>query len=355
MQRVDRVRERLAVHKLDALIVSSSVNLRYLFGFTGSNAIALITDGLSFFITDRRYGEQSHKEVSCGEIIIAKKELLAELQAVPAMKAGLRIGIEAASLTVKEFSLLKKTFPGMKFLASERIVEGVASVKEAEEIAAIRKAAKICGSVFMEIQPLIRRGVSELDISAEISYRTRRYGSEKDPFEPIVASGERSALPHGISSSKKIQTGESVVIDFGAVFNGYAADTTRTFILGEPTEKQSNMAKAVLAALEKSEKAAKPGLIGWQLDAVARKSLEHDGLGKYFMHSLGHGLGLNVHEIPRLGENSQDKLVPGNVMTLEPGVYIPGYGGVRVEDDFLVTETGVENLSPFQREVLCVG
>lgn len=354
LRRVDRVRERLAAHNLDALLVSSPTNIRYLFGFTGSNAIALITSDPCFFITDRRYAQQSQQQVTQASICIAQNDLFAELANIPFIRPGMRIGIEAAYLTVKQYNALRKQFPNVKLLASERIVEGIASVKDADEIASIRKAADICKRVFEEVYSLLKPGISELEISAEISYRTRRLGSEKDAFEPIVASGRRSALPHGISSQKTISAAELVIIDFGAVVNGYAADLTRTVVVGKMTEKQRHLARAVLDALTHAESAAKPGMTGWQLDAVARDTLKGHGLGEYFQHSLGHGLGLNVHELPRLGETSQDVLQPGQVFTLEPGVYLPDVGGVRIEDDFLMTKHGVENLSAFNREVVCV-
>jgi len=315
----------------------------------------MITSDLSFFITDRRYTQQAHQEVQHAEIIIAQHELTAELPKIAVLGPGTKLGVEAAHLSIKAFKELKGYLLGVKIVASERIVEAIICTKTPDEVAHIRQAADICGKVFDEILALLKPGVRELDISAEISYRTRRYGSEQDPFEPIVASGQRSALPHGISSAKTLAAGELLIIDFGAVVHGYAADCTRTAVLGDLDEKQRDLTTAVLRALEAAESVARPGLTGHQVDEVARNSLKEAGYGAYFQHSLGHGLGLDVHESPRLGEKSRDVLQPGNVVTLEPGVYLPDYGGVRIEDDYLITESGVENLSPFPREVVCVG
>ncbi|MFQ5676604.1 MAG: M24 family metallopeptidase [bacterium] len=353
--RIARVRARLDHHKLDALLVSSPVNVRYLFGFTGSNSLALITHDLSFFITDRRYIQQSEQQVQNAKIIIAKKDLISELKNIEPLPSGLKIGFESLHLRVKDYLELKKALPQLKLIGSERIVEGIASIKEPDEIENIRQAAAICSQVFADVLALIKPGISELDVSAEVSYRTRKLGSERDPFEPIVASGKRSALPHGISTSQKLSAGDLIIVDFGAVVNGYAADITRTVVLGELTPKQREMAEVVSQALEAAEAAARPGGTGKQLDEVARNYIRERGFGDLFQHSLGHGLGLDVHELPRIGEFSNDPIAAGNVITLEPGLYDAEHGGVRIEDDFVVTNSGVENLTPFSREVVSLG
>jgi len=353
--RIEKLRERLAHFQLDALLITSLTNIRYLFGFTGSNAIALSTSDQAFFVTDRRYIQQAQSQVRTAEILIGLQDLFAELKKANVLRAGLRLGFEAMHLTAKNYFHLQKTFAGVKLIASERIVERLASVKESEEMASIKKAAEICRDVYPEILALIKPGISELEISAEISYRTRRRGSERDPFEPIVASGWRSALPHGVSSNKIVEESDLVILDFGAVVNGYAADFTRTVVIGEPSNKQKEVAAAVEEALHISAAAAKPGMIGKNLDAVARDFLKQRGYADCFQHSLGHGLGLDVHGLPRIGELSDDPLEVGNVLALEPGVYLPKLGGVRIEDDFVLTETGLENLSPFPRELARVG
>lgn len=353
-QRLETTKKRVRQLKLDAFLVTSLVNVRYLFGFTGSNALVLVTPDHSFFVTDRRYTQQSKEQVREAEIIICKKDLLGELTKTKALQPGITLGFEALDLNVKNYLQLRKKFPEVKLMASERVVERVASIKEAAEVNNVKSAAKICLKTFEEVVKKIRPGMSELEISAELSYRTMLGGSERDPFEPIVASGFRSALPHGVSSSKKLQPGDLVIVDFGAVVNGYAADFTRTLVLGEPSSRQSEMADAVHSALAVSEQSARPGMSGKELDQVAREHLQKKGYGEFFQHSLGHGLGLEVHGLPRIGERSQDPLEVGNVITLEPGVYLPEVGGIRIEDDFLMTQQGLENLTPFPRELICV-
>ncbi|MCG8603934.1 Xaa-Pro peptidase family protein [bacterium] len=354
-QRIDKLRKRIEELKLDAFLVTSLVNIRYLFGFTGSNAIALITSDLSFFVTDRRYVTQSQQEVQQAEILIAQRDLIGELKKtnVPLLRG--KLGFEALNLTVKNYTEIKKAFPDTKLIAAERVVESIASVKDSSEIENVRAGGRICGKVIAEIIEVIQPGVSELDISAELSYRTRLHGSERDPFEPIVASGLRSALPHGISSPQKLQNGDLIIIDFGAVVNGYASDVTRTMVLGQPSQKQTEMLNVVLGALTTAEQSCKPGMTGKALDRVARDYLKEAGYGEFFQHSLGHGLGLEIHGLPRIGELSNDTLQAGNIITLEPGVYVPDVGGVRVEDDFALTSDGSENLTPFPRELIRVG
>ncbi len=352
--RVDKVRERIKHFNLDAFLISSLANLRYLFGFTGSNAIGLITSDLFYFITDRRYTQQANEQVLNAEILIAKRDLITELKNVKSINAGVNLGFEAVHLTVNNFAHLRKIIPEVKLIASEKIVEKIASVKDFQELTNITKAARICSTVFEDILNFIKPGMNELDISAELSYRTKRLGSEKDPFEPGVISGKRSALPHGLSTVKKLQIGDLVIIDFGAVVNGYAADVSRTIVLGKPTPAQNEMADVVLEALQLSEISAKPGMRGKALDQVARDYIKKRGYGQYFQHSLGHGLGLEVHSLPRIGELSDDPLEVGNVIALEPGVYLPDIGGVRIEDDFVITKDGVENLIPFSRALVSI-
>lgn len=353
--RIENLRKLLLKHKLDAFLVSSPIHLRYLFGFTGSNSLAVVLPEQCFFITDRRYVQQAEEQITEAEVRIAQQDLIAELKSIDFLHRQIRLGIEAMYLTVKEFTHLKKILSEVKIVASERLVERIASIKDTDEIANVRKAGAICGKVLEEITPLLKSGVTELDISAEISYRTKRHGSERDPFEPIVASGKRSALPHGISSPKVMNSGELIIIDFGTVVNGYAADFTRTVALGELNEQQQLWTQLVQQALERAEEAAQPGMSAKALDAVARDFFREHECDTFFQHSLGHGLGLDVHELPRVGERSPDTLAAGNVITLEPGLYSTEIGGVRIEDDFAVSETGLENLTPFPREVVRVG
>jgi Xaa-Pro aminopeptidase len=339
---------------MTVFLVSALAHLRYLFGFTGSNGMGLITSDLCFFVTDWRYREQAAEEVHHAEIVIVRRDLLAPLKERQLVKAGDQIGFEAQHLSFRLFSQLHKLVNGVKFIATEHLVEKIAIPKEPGEIASLRRAGAMAGAVWDQVLPFIRRGAAESDIAAEILYRARKLGSENEAFDPIVASGPRGALPHARSSKRLLQPGDFVVVDYGCVVEGYAADVTRTVAIGEPPARLRQAHAAVQKACELACEAARPGMKGIDLDGVARKYLDACGFKDEFNHSLGHGLGLDVHSLPRLGPESQD-IIPANaVITIEPGVYFPGLGGVRIEDDLLVTESGNEVLTPMSRELFVV-
>ena len=224
-----------------------------------------------------------------------------------------------------------------------------------EEIKNIINACNIIDDVFLKIVEIIKPGVTEMDISAEISYQVKMRGSEVDPFEPIIASGKRSALPHGISTSKKIEEGDLIVLDFGATTAGYAGDMTRTIVVGEPTEKQRQVYEVVLGAQEAAIAAAKDGITGLELDSVARDYINDRKYGDYFGHALGHVLGLNVHTWPRVSEANKEQLLSNMVVTIEPGIYIPDFGGVRIEDDIVLNNGSCINLTKSTKEFISVG
>jgi Xaa-Pro aminopeptidase len=352
--RIDRVRAQMRQAEVTAFLVSSAYHLRYLFGFTGSNGIGLITSDLCFFVTDWRYREQARSEVRDAEILIVRRDLLAALKEKQLLPEGCRLGFEAQHLSFRLFSQLQKNFEKIKFVSTEHFIEKIAIAKSPEEIASLRKAGAMAGAVWEQILPCLRRDATEADIAAEIIYRSRKLGSEGEAFDPIVASGPRSALPHGRSTNRRLQTGEVVVIDYGCTVDGYASDVTRTVAIGEPPAKLRQAYFAVKEACRLACEAARPGMEGIKLDEVARKYLESCGFKDQFSHSLGHGLGLDVHSLPRLGPESKD-LIPANaVITIEPGVYFPDFGGVRLEDDLLVTATGNEVLTPISRELFVV-
>ena len=329
-------------------------NVRYSTGFSGSAGSAVLTENGSFFLTDFRYAEQIKSEVTEYDHII-RQNMLECLNEVSLMQAGMKVGFEADYMSISELNLLKENFPNVEWVETNLIVERVAAVKDENEIECFRAACKIIDAVFEEILDIIKEGVTENELAAEVSYRTKMMGSEVDPFEPIIASGWRSALPHGISSTKKIKKGEMLVIDFGATVGGYAGDMTRTVAVGDPDEKMVQIYEVVLGAQKAAVDSAKEGISGAELDAVARGYISERHYGEQFGHSLGHGLGLDVHSWPRVSEVNKEPLLTNMVVTIEPGVYLPGLGGVRIEDDIVIKKDGCENLTGSPKEFISVG
>ncbi len=352
--RITALREKLRTLKVDAFLITSLTHLRYLFGFTGSNGLAVVLPGRAVFITDNRYRDQVRDEVKNADIFITSTSLLDELHRSEALGQAQRVAFEAAHTTVAQWRTLTGKFPQTAFLATEKILEKITATRTKEELEATRTACEIACTVWRQLVPGIRPGISENDLAAEISYLGRKAGAEGDAFEPIVASGWRSALPHGLASRKKLAPGEFVVIDFGFRYQGFCSDITRTVFIGEPQAGQRALYAAVLQANRLAREAARAGLPCVELDAVARNYLKEQGYEKEFSHSLGHGLGIDVHSMPGVGARSQDVLETGHVITIEPGVYLPDNGGVRIEDDILITENGSELLTPLDRELICI-
>ncbi len=338
--------------RIDAFLVTFPPHLRYMSGFTGSNGVAIITKDGAALITDGRYSVQVREQVRGWKILITQGSLFEKIRAQRLLKPGMRVGFDGNTVLYSQFLALKKMFPKVKFLPKADVVEKLAAVKDANEIAKIRRAVEITDTTFAEILPLIKPGVPELDIAAEISYRQRKHGAEADAFESIVASGERSALPHGRATFKKIANGELLTLDFGAVYEGYHSDMTRTVAVGRIKPEAKKIYAVVRSAQEAAIEAAKSGIRGKELDAVARGVIRKKGYEKFFRHSLGHGIGLQIHEQPRISVMSTALLVPGNVVTIEPGVYIPHLGGVRIEDDVIIGETSCEVLNRSPKELL---
>jgi len=353
-QRLKAVRALMTKFKLQSMLVTELAHVRYLTGFSGSSGLCLITPTGQFFITDRRYKSQAPREISGFNIIIAKQNLfplLAERKLVPTRS---RIGFESQHVSVADMNSLKKLLPQRHFIPAANILETVTAVKDEKEIELIRFAASISDKVFKKLLTLVRPGVCECDIAAEISYWHRKYGAECDAFDPIVASGERGALPHARASEKKMRRGEMVVLDFGCRYLGYNSDITRTLAVGNPSAEMRKVYQIVLDAQMKAIEAVRDGVSSRSIDAIARKHIQKKGYGRYFIHSLGHGLGIHVHDPLRVSAISKAILRTGNVVTIEPGIYIPGRGGVRIEDDIVVREKGCDILTKSLKELIIV-
>ena len=351
-RRLQEVRKHLEISGLDALLVSHLPHVRYLTGFSGSNGLSVITRSKQFFFTDNRYREQSKCEIDGFEIIVTSDTLLKAARKRGMLNGKKTIGFESQYLSVSVFENLKKLFPSASFVSKSSVIENIAAVKEESEIEAIKQSAAITDKVFKKVLLALKPGVRELDIAAEISYWHQRLGAEGDAFESIVASGPRGALPHGRATEKKIRTGEFVTLDFGCKYKGYNSDLTRTVAVGKPTERGKRIYRVVLEAQRKAIEATRPGVPARNLDRVARSHIRQKGFGKYFSHSLGHGLGIEIHEPLRLSVKSKDVVRAGNVFTIEPGIYIHGFGGVRIEDDVVVRDSGCEVITKSPKELI---
>lgn len=328
--------------ELNVLFVSNPHNVRYLSGFTeGKDAKVVITRAGATLITDGRYLVEASQQRFPYRILLKRSEMNSLLSE---FFQG-RVGIEADHLSVGTLEGFKKDFPTLEFVSTYGVFERLRKRKTPEEIAWIRKAAELADQGFEHILPFIKPGVREIEVALELEFFLRKNGSEGLAFSTTVASGERSAMPHGGTSPRIIQQGELVTLDFGCVIGGYCSDMTRTVAVGKVSDELRSIYHAVLEAQTLALEAVVPGKRGLELDALARNHLASRGYGEYFSHGLGHGVGLFIHEGPSLSQASEDTLEVGNIVTIEPGVYIPQVAGCRIEDLALVTENGHEVLS----------
>ena len=344
-KRVRLLRGMLEKTRLDGFVTFFSPHLRYLTGYSGSNGLCIVTQSDVFFLTDFRYKEQIQQEVTCSRPVVTSGDLIEKAAAGNLLRGCKRVAVEKDYLPLGQFQELRSNFPKVRFVPTAEYVESFAAVKNDAEISLLRQAIRITDAVLAKVLKIIRPGISELDVSAEISYYHKKLGAEKDSFEPIVVSGSRASLPHGRPSSKKIKNGELVTLDLGCIYNGYCSDLTRTVAVGKAGAEERKVYDVVLKAQQLAIDSAKNGISGRELDGVARKYIRSRGYGKYFGHGLGHGIGLEIHEAPRVSARSLHTLRDGNVVTVEPGVYLPGRFGVRIEDDIVVRNGGCEVLT----------
>ncbi len=350
--KLKKVREKLYKLKIDAILINHLPNIRYLTGFSGSSALCLVSKTDAILITDFRYKEQVKIQVKHFKKFISIGKTFFEIAREKNIFNGLeKVGFESEHLPFSTFKELRGKFKNIKFIPTKDFIEEISSVKTQSEIENIKQAIKISEKVFNEILNIIKPGVAEIDIAAEISYLHRKFGAERDAFEIIVASGWRSALPHGVASEKKLKKGELVVIDFGCVYNGYHSDITRTIAIGKISNEKKKIYQIVLDAQTIAIENAKAGLKANELDSIARNYIKQKGYGRFFGHSLGHGIGTEIHTLPRISPKSTYILKNGNVITIEPGIYIPNLGGVRIEDDILINST-VEVLTSLPKNLI---
>lgn len=340
--------------ELDAIFITSPETVRYLTGFSGTEGSLLLLKDQGFFLSDGRYTAQAGEQVKDFKVIIFKEKWKTLAKLISRFKIK-SIGYESKNLCLDLFNSMKKEAGTVKFDPLAEKLDSLRAIKETTEIRALKKAAAIAAESLEEVIPMIRPGVKEIEIASELEYRMRKKGGERIAFQTIVASGWRSALPHGNATEKIIKKGEFVTIDYGVMYEGYISDETCTFVVGKPTSKQKKIYDAVKKAHDLAIRKITVNRPLKNIDAAARNHIEKAGYGKYFTHSTGHGLGLCVHEYPVVSLHSKVTVKPGMVFTVEPGIYVPKWGGVRIEDTILVRKQGVEFITKTNKTLRSVG
>ncbi len=354
-RRLALLRQRMAAG-VPALLVTDGVNRRYLSGFTGSSGWLLVTAGEAWLITDFRYEEQAQAEAAGWTVVVyrAPDRLETALARLLGERRVTALGFDPDALTVSAHRALAEALPGVELRPAPRLVTALRAVKDEAELALIRRAMAQAEEAFARLLPEVRPGRSERELALELEFLMRRLGADGAAFDFIVASGPRSSLPHGQPTDRRLQAGDLVTFDFGARFAGYHSDITRTVVVGRADERQREVYEVVRAAQAAALAAVREGAKAEDVDRAARDVIAAAGYGERFGHSTGHGVGLEVHEYPTLAPRRDDLLVAGMVVTVEPGVYIPGWGGVRIEDTVVVTPSGCEVLCRTPKELLCV-
>jgi Xaa-Pro aminopeptidase len=356
--RIAALLEALTAAHLDGVLVTAAPNVRYLTGFSGSSALLFVTQRETLLITDFRYQTQAAEEVDgIARVVIESQSLWTGLwQHIGGLAVDV-VGFESAHLVHRDFQRLLETGGRYQWRPAVNLVESLREKKDEGELEWIRRAIAIAECALEQILPTVRAGMTELEVAGLLEQALRAAGSDGFAFPSIVASGPKAALPHARPTGRRIAPGDFLLIDFGAVAGGYCSDITRTFVVGRATEEQREVHGIVRLANERAAHALRAGMTGRDADAVARGYIEDRGFGEMFGHSLGHGIGLEVHEAPRLAKTADTPLPAGVVVTVEPGIYRPGWGGVRIEDDVHVGGSGVaaQVLTRFTRELIEIG
>ncbi len=350
MNRIQKVKELIKEKEVHGILISSPENRRYFSGFTGSAGNLLITPDKNLLVTDFRYISQGKEQAEGYEIIKTSKEY--SLTNVIKNEKLESIAIEEDYTTYEQYLKYTEKLPDIDIKSLDKNLLKIRSIKEEDEISKIRNAAQITDKAYSYILNEIKPGIKERDVANALEFFMKNEGAAKVSFDIIVASGVRSSLPHGIASEKVIEKGDMITLDFGCVYEGYCSDMTRSFVLGKATERQKEIYHVVLKAQMEALNSVKDGITGIELDNIARDIITDAGYGDYFGHGLGHGVGLLVHELPHVNHLGQEKMEPGNVITIEPGVYIPEYGGVRIEDLVVVRKDGYEVLSNSPKDLI---
>lgn len=351
MTKMEKLRNEFGKLGIDGMLITSGFNRRYISNFTGSAGAVLISGEKALFITDFRYVEQASKQCEGFEVVKHSGTMQEEV-ALQAKQLGItKLGFEQNHVTYAMYKSYEKVFEG-ELVPVDGAIEKLRLIKTDAEIKILKEAAGIADAAFTHILEFIRPGKTELEVSNELEFFMRKAGASSSSFDIIVASGHRSALPHGVASDKVIEAGDFVTLDYGAYYKGYVSDITRTVSVGAADQKLRDIYDIVLEAQLRGMAGIKPGMTGKEADALTRNLISEKGYGEYFGHSTGHGIGLEVHEGPSLSKISETILEPGMVVTVEPGIYIPGLGGVRIEDDTVITLDHNESLTHSTKELI---
>lgn len=349
--RLMHLRKFLQSHDLSGMIISKPENRRYFSGFTGSSGMLLITDAHSYLLTDFRYTEQARSQAASFEVIQCGSNFSSEIYKLVSGSKLHAVGFESDFITFDVYNDFKTEFKNVNLIAVK--LDKLRMIKSKRELSLISRAVEIADKAFTHILSILKPGICEQDVALELEYRMRKLGAEKSAFDIIAASGERGALPHGVASDRILKAGDFITLDFGAVYDGYHSDITRTVCIGRATEYQRKIYDIVLQTQLAGIRAVKPGRTGKDIDREARDIIVRAGYGDHFGHGLGHGVGLAIHEEPRLSPSSGgDRLEEGMVVTVEPGIYIPDWGGVRIEDTVVVTAAGCQVLTASNKQLI---
>ena len=356
-RRLSALIDSLTAAHVDALLVTSLANVRYLTGFSGSSALLLVAPRDTVLITDFRYQTQAPDEIGeIARVIIEPQSLWSGLWQQLGQQPGTPvIGFESAHLVHRDFQRLMEAGSRWQWRPTADLVETLRERKDPDEVARIEQAAVMATRALERTLAAVRVGMSELEVAGVLEHALRDEGSEGFPFPSIVATGPRTALPHARASAARVREGDLLLLDFGAELGGYCSDITRTVVVGHASDEQREVYEVVRSANEQAARDIRPGMSGRDADAIARGYIERRGFGDLFGHGLGHGVGLEVHEAPRLSRTAEAPLAQGAVVTIEPGVYRPGWGGVRIEDDVVLDASGPRILTQFTRELIEIG
>jgi Xaa-Pro aminopeptidase len=354
MDRLNALREKLVEKGLDGFLVTGSENRRYLSGFTGSYGALLIGMDRALIITDFRYLSQVMDEATDFQLCRQGTDMWSTIHKSILELGWNQVGFEAEHLVVRDYSVLTDGMENISWEPVSDLVSSLRQIKDPAEIEKIRQAVDLTDHVWQMVSTQIKPGFSERDVAFHLEMEMRRAGAQGPAFATIVASGPRGALPHGLAGERVLALGDLVVVDFGCVLDGYHSDMTRTLLLGIVDSKQREIYELVLKAQLAAIAGLKPGMTGSEGDSLARNIIKDEGYGEQFGHGLGHSLGLEIHESPRLSPSDETILAPGMVLTVEPGIYLPDWGGVRIEDVVVITETGCEVLTASDKQLTVI-